>query len=82
MGGMCPELWGRDIPSVKKTEMSIPLQCPVFLHLKQAPIFIKAVLISSVNAPISAVPLLVAASVVVVVAPMSMAFGFSVFGSD
>ena len=26
MDGMCPELWGRDIPSVKKAEMSVPLQ--------------------------------------------------------
>ena len=26
MDRMCPESWGRDIPSVKKAEMSIPLQ--------------------------------------------------------
>ena len=28
MDGMCLELWGRDIPSVKKAEMSIPLHPP------------------------------------------------------
>ena len=26
MDGMCPESWGGDIPSVKKAEMSVPLQ--------------------------------------------------------
>ena len=26
MDGMCPELWGGDILSVKKAEMSVPLQ--------------------------------------------------------
>ena len=26
MDGMCPESWGRDILSVKKAEMSVPLQ--------------------------------------------------------
>ena len=26
IGGMCSELWSRDIPSVKKVKMSIPLQ--------------------------------------------------------
>ena len=26
MDGMCPELWGGDILSVKKAKMSIPLQ--------------------------------------------------------
>ena len=29
MDGMCPELWGGDIPSVKKAEMSIPLHLPI-----------------------------------------------------
>ena len=28
MDRMCPESWGRDIPSVKKAEMSVPLHPP------------------------------------------------------